>query len=186
MAGFWCFPVCKQKQDISKTVRTKNLKLCISKYSSIAKLWYGWRLIVIILDPDIVQKIFRTHLQKDNPVYKTVRPFTNGPSIFSENSIPKWRNHRKIISHASFTSSALKSYVTIFHEEANLLADNLGLQAVNGGGQPVEANYMLGLSSYSMIVRTMAGLDLKIQQNFQRETFSFNIYAEVFQRVSET
>uniref|UniRef100_A0A8D8R429 Cytochrome P450 4V2 n=1 Tax=Cacopsylla melanoneura TaxID=428564 RepID=A0A8D8R429_9HEMI len=139
------------------------------KYVSIFKFWYGWKLIVIFVDPDIIQKIFGKHLQKDDVIYRMAKTFTNGPSLFHENWIAKWKSHRKIISLASFTPSALKSYVNIFHEEANILADNLGLQAVNG--QPVEANYMLGLSSFSMIVRTMAGVDLKIQQNFQREKF---------------
>uniref|UniRef100_A0A8D8YJY1 Cytochrome P450 4V2 n=1 Tax=Cacopsylla melanoneura TaxID=428564 RepID=A0A8D8YJY1_9HEMI len=150
------------------------------KYLSIFKFWYGWKLIVIFVDPDIIQKIFGKHLQKDDVIYRMAKTFTNGPSLFHENWIAKWKSHRKIISLASFTPSALKSYVNIFHEEANILADNLGLQAVNG--QPVEANYMLGLSSFSMIVRTMAGVDLKIQQNFQRERFTFITMVEEYTR----
>uniref|UniRef100_A0A8D8Q8J0 Cytochrome P450 n=1 Tax=Cacopsylla melanoneura TaxID=428564 RepID=A0A8D8Q8J0_9HEMI len=89
------------------------------KYSSITKFWYGWRLLLVIGDPDIIQKIFRTQLQKDDVVYTLAKPFTNGPSLFHETWIAKWENHRKIISHAAFTPSVLKSYVTIFHEEAN-------------------------------------------------------------------
>uniref|UniRef100_A0A8D8YJW5 Probable cytochrome P450 313a5 n=1 Tax=Cacopsylla melanoneura TaxID=428564 RepID=A0A8D8YJW5_9HEMI len=167
-------------QTLRKYYDEANLFNRETNHKAIIKFWYGWRLLLVIGDPDIIQKIFRTQLQKDDVVYTLAKPFTNGPSLFHETWIAKWENHRKIISHAAFTQSALKSYVNIFHEEANILADNLGLQAVNG--QPVEANYMLGLSSFSMIVRTMAGVDLKIQQNFQRERFTFITMVEEYTR----
>ncbi|KAL1455668.1 hypothetical protein WDU94_009749, partial [Cyamophila willieti] len=126
----------------------------------------GPRLLFVILDPDLIQKVFciQTNLQKDPLIYGMMDSMLNGPALLTNNVIPKWKKHRKIISHASFRMKSLKSYVSIFHEEATILANKLGDQAVHG--QAIEPEKMVGLATLSMVVRTMSGLDLKIQQNF--------------------
>ncbi|KAL1449571.1 hypothetical protein WDU94_002063 [Cyamophila willieti] len=126
-------------------------------------MWLGPKILYAI-DSDLVQKVYQTNLRKDSLFYGMLDPLLNGLSILQSGIIPKWKKHRKIISHASFRTIPLKSYVKIFHEEATILANKLGHQAVSG--QPIEPEKMVGLATSSMIVRTMSGLDFKVQQNF--------------------
>uniref|UniRef100_A0A8D9A268 Probable cytochrome P450 4d20 n=1 Tax=Cacopsylla melanoneura TaxID=428564 RepID=A0A8D9A268_9HEMI len=132
-------------------------------YPSIMKIRLGPKLM-FLLDYDLVQKVFQTNLKKDHIIYSLMDPILNGPSIIQNSVIAKWKKNRKIISHTSFRMNSLRSYVKIFHEEAYILADKLGVQA--GHGQLIEPKPMVGLATLSMVMRTMFGLDFKIQQNF--------------------
>uniref|UniRef100_A0A8D8SHC0 Cytochrome P450 4d2 n=1 Tax=Cacopsylla melanoneura TaxID=428564 RepID=A0A8D8SHC0_9HEMI len=153
-----------EKLEVVHKILAKFINEERSSSPCMIKFWYGTKLMIFLLEPNLIRKVYQTHLRKDPLNYSLIDPILNGPSIFQNNDIPTWKAHRKIISHASFSMTALKAHVKIFHEEAQILATKLGLKAVNG--HPVEPEKMMGLSSLSMVIRTMSGLDFKIQQNF--------------------
>uniref|UniRef100_A0A8D8UVE3 Cytochrome P450 4C1 n=3 Tax=Cacopsylla melanoneura TaxID=428564 RepID=A0A8D8UVE3_9HEMI len=135
-----------------------------TKHPSLTKLWYGWRLGIIILDPELVQKIYQSHLLKDTAFYILSDSFINGRSIFQDNDLRRWKIHRKLITRTSFNMAVLKSLVKIFHKETLILTDKLAPLALDG--QPFEPMNRIGLAGFSMIVRSMTSLDLQIQRNF--------------------
>uniref|UniRef100_A0A8D8TA67 Cytochrome P450 4C1 n=1 Tax=Cacopsylla melanoneura TaxID=428564 RepID=A0A8D8TA67_9HEMI len=134
---------------------------------SMFKIWYGSKLLVILTNPELIRKIFQRNLRKDDQLYSLMDHGLQGKALLTENCVPKWKNHRKIITRASLNFDALKSYIKIFHEESNILADKM--ESMANTKHAFRPEPMLTLAGFSMVLRTLYGVDMRMQQTFDEE-----------------
>lgn len=120
--------------------------------------WTGPILWVILTDPDIVRKILFNNLHKAF-FYNLI----GGQGLLEHNHLPKWAKHRKLIG-TSFHHSVLKSYVRIFHEEANILADKM--KPLVDSKQAFDSDRLVVLATLGSFVRSVYDVDLEIQQKY--------------------
>jgi hypothetical protein len=126
-------------------------------------MWFGPKLIVLVDDVDLLQSLLRNHLRKSD-FHQLLSGHVEG-GLLRENHIPKYQQRKKVIEGASFKMTAIKSYVDIFAAEAVILADKVATTE----GRPFEPEHFLSLAAFSMVLRTMCGLDLKVQQTYFAE-----------------
>lgn len=131
----------------------------------------GCDLSVVIDDPDIVSKIVHEHLQKAD-LYKLLGPYSGGKSILDQNDISVWKKSRHKIESKSFSFGALESHIKIFYEESNILGDKM--ESLAKHSSIFDPFHLVETAGFATAVRTMFGIDWKIQQNFHH----YDIYTK--------
>jgi cytochrome P450 len=107
--------LCNLFQDFTEFART---------YFPVARLWLGPLLVVVLTDPDGVEKVVKHDAvgSRGYLVKKLLGPaFRNGLFVIDGE---KWRAHRKIVSSA-LTTNFLQTFVENFAKNSDVLANNL-------------------------------------------------------------
>ncbi|XP_011558236.2 cytochrome P450 4d2 [Plutella xylostella] len=114
---------------------------------------------VIITKTEDIELILSSNvLIEKNFVYKFLEPwFGNGLLILTGK---KWRSHRKMLTPA-FHFKILESYVEVFQEEAQLLADQL----LDQGDGDIEMSHITSQRSLFALCRTAIGFDMNVNKD---------------------
>ncbi|KAL1463685.1 hypothetical protein WDU94_015417 [Cyamophila willieti] len=122
--------------------------------------FYGDKYLIFPLSPSYIN-FFLTKILKKSDVYQAMSNlFRDG--VLGVSTIEKWRVDRKMIS-TSFNYSVIKTYISIFFEESNIL-----VQKCHPFMQAGEAFYpgdLLNLSTFDMVIRSTLGENPRAQDH---------------------
>lgn len=127
--------------------------------TKIARLWLGPDLIVIPLEVEYCTQLLTSQLQKSKE-YQVYDSLISEGFLFTQN-IPHWRNMRKVIS-SNFHFSIVKSYISIFHDEVNILISKV--EKFADSGESIQFEPMVVLATFNMVMRSTLGINPKAQE----------------------
>jgi len=108
--------------DLSKLF--KEAKEFVRSYGPVARLWFGPVLVVVLADPDDIEKVVK-HDKLCNRGFLISRamepPFRNGLLHLDGE---EWRRQRKLVSSA-FNTNILEKFVEIFAKNSDILVNKL-------------------------------------------------------------
>ncbi|XP_017302361.1 uncharacterized protein LOC103515942 [Diaphorina citri] len=153
--------VCDSEQQCGKFMTTINTHVynavCPSSDGAIgtkiARLWLGPDLIVIPLEVDYCTQVLTNQLQKSKQ-YQVYDSLISEGFLFTQD-LPNWRSMRKVIS-SNFHFSIVKSYISIFYDEVNILIDKM--EKYVDSGEAFQFEPMVVLATFNMVMRSTLGL----------------------------
>ncbi|KAI5754716.1 hypothetical protein M8J77_010902 [Diaphorina citri] len=127
--------------------------------TKIARLWLGPDLIVIPLEVDYCTQVLTNQLQKSKQ-YQVYDSLISEGFLFTQD-LPNWRSMRKVIS-SNFHFSIVKSYISIFYDEVNILIDKM--EKYVESGEAFQFEPMVVLATFNMVMRSTLGINPKAQE----------------------
>ncbi|GLV46747.1 Cytochrome P450 4c3 [Carabus blaptoides fortunei] len=136
----------------------RNIMMIISTYSSPSRVWLGNRLFVFISKPQDLEIILNNSksMEKEN-LYKFAEAVV-GKGLFTA-SVEKWKRHRKIIM-PTFNQKILDTFMDVFVEQSNILAENLERYLNKGYFDIFEP---ISLCTLDIICETAMGIQVNAQ-----------------------
>ncbi|KAJ8916518.1 hypothetical protein NQ315_000160 [Exocentrus adspersus] len=146
----------------------------IPLYPDLTKLWFGYRLIYCLTEPEHIEKVLTNAkcLGKDH-LYRFL-VYSIGSGLLTAPT-QKWRKHRKAIM-PSFNQKVLDSFVDVFAEQASVF--NEIIKKHSG-----KKNLQLDFSALTLdiICETAMGLKMNIQRG---EQYAFAVDLEMIMEVT--
>jgi len=98
-------------------------------FGRIVRGWVGWKLLVVIWNPEDVEVILNSQIHIDkSDEYRFFKPWLGNGLLISTGE--KWRTHRKLIAPA-FHMNVLKSFVSTFNENSKKVVERLRMEVGN-------------------------------------------------------
>uniref|UniRef100_A0A0K8TUL8 Cytochrome p450 n=1 Tax=Epiphyas postvittana TaxID=65032 RepID=A0A0K8TUL8_EPIPO len=95
----------------------------------LSSFWLANKLYVIVTDPETVDVVLKTCMDKDDNTMKYCRTITGNGSIFA--AVPIWRPRRKILA-PTFSMKNLNQFVDIFAQQSTVMTKQLRQVAEKG------------------------------------------------------
>uniref|UniRef100_A0A8D8PTJ3 Cytochrome P450 4V2 n=2 Tax=Cacopsylla melanoneura TaxID=428564 RepID=A0A8D8PTJ3_9HEMI len=128
--------------------------------SCIAGTFYGDKYLIVSLSPAYTN-FFLTKILKKSDLYQAVSNlFRDG--VLGLSTIAKWRVDRKMIG-PSFNHSVIKTYISIFFEESNLLVQKC--HPLMQRGEAFYPGDLLNLATFDMVIRSTLGENPRAQDH---------------------
>lgn len=93
------------------------------QFGNIVKIWFGPKLVIVVMDPSDVELILNSHVHIDKaPEYSFFKPWLGDGLLISTGN--KWKAHRKLIA-PTFHLNVLKSFVDLFNANSRQVVQKL-------------------------------------------------------------
>ncbi|XP_013185741.2 cytochrome P450 4g15 [Amyelois transitella] len=127
------------------------------KYTKIARIWFGNKLVVFLTEPDDVEVILNSQVHIDKSAeYAFFKPWLGEGLLISSGH--KWRSHRKMIA-PTFHINILKSFVGVFNQNSLNVVEKLKPEV----GKVFDVHdYMSGVT-VDILLETAMGINRKTQ-----------------------
>ncbi|XP_049861016.1 cytochrome P450 4g15-like [Schistocerca gregaria] len=125
------------------------------RYGDIFRFYAGPKLIIVVTQPDDVQKLMATRKPRERDPYFTylLSTFLGNGILVNKGEV--WKNHRKVIEPA-FHSEELEKFMDMFNESGSFLCSKLD----ESKGAETELSILLTMSAVRSISATI--FDIKI------------------------
>ncbi|XP_025418931.1 cytochrome P450 4C1-like isoform X2 [Sipha flava] len=125
-------------------------------------MWVGPKLCIVITRPiDIEFVMTNPKLNKKSVEYSILRESIMGQGIFSINDTIKWKYNRKMVSEG-FSFPIIKSFIPIFHEEANVL-EKILQNKCDSVSNECDISVPISMATMEMIGKTALGVQFNAQ-----------------------
>ena len=152
--------LCKLFQESKEFARS---------YGPIARLWLGPVLLVVLTDPDSIEKVMKhdKSCSRGYLVNKVTEPAFRNGLICIEGE--KWRRHRKIVSSALHVN-ILETFVEVFAKNSDILANKLKVLA--DGITAHDISPYLIRCTLDIITQTTSAIDINAQNDNDDSTLN--------------
>ncbi|GLV37198.1 Cytochrome P450 4g15 [Carabus blaptoides fortunei] len=132
-------------------ITTKLLKRS-KPYSKLAKIWFGPKLIVALMEPDDAELILNSnvHLKKSTE-YRFFKPWLGDGLLISHGE--KWRSHRKMIA-PTFHMNILKSFMGVFNKNSRQVVDAMRSEV----GKEFDVHDYMSGTTVDILLETAMGI----------------------------
>lgn len=144
----------------------------IKESKNILKVWFGPELVIVVSNPDLVQKVLNSKECLDKPNFFKYFGIQNA-SLFG--TYDAWKRHRKILNPA-FNPLILKEFVPTFDKKSRTLIKNLSEKCELNE----EFNVYPYMSIFFLETILSAGLDLEVDIQMSGERDDYVKYFEEF------
>ncbi|XP_073951875.1 cytochrome P450 4C1-like [Choristoneura fumiferana] len=138
----------------------------------LSSFWLGPKLYIVVTDPETVDVVLKSCMDKDDTTMRYCRTVTGNGSIFA--AVPIWRPRRKILA-PTFSMKNLNQFVEIFDQQSSLMSELLRPVAEEGDFSIWK--YM-NTYTFDSVCESALGVKMNSQQN------SDHRFMKAFEKVS--
>ncbi|XP_063531915.1 cytochrome P450 4C1-like [Cydia strobilella] len=151
-----------------------NLGKASLQHGGIGCFWLGPKLYSVITDPEVLEVVAKTCLEKDDDMMKFVRLVLGDGLIFAPVKI--WRPRRKVMA-PTFNMKNLQNFVPIFDKQSVIMTEKLRERAGRG-----DFSFWDYVTTYTFdsICETVLGIELNAQKHLHHDFITaFDACAQV-------